>query len=255
MTWPKLPPYTIHDLDADLMAVGCALTRSQLFDRWIHAGLARRCVICRHVFWRAAGRTKYVVDGVGSPRTRSEALNCPPTDNRPLPADQKHCDRKGCRELTELQVRNMAASEPADLATTAIVVASSRALSSAVTPTLGWMSTVAEAAAAIGVEEKALFDLIERYAKGDLYGEIVSRLPASILSEFLGDRWRETALARLLRLGLVCRRLDARKSTHLDTCFHAGEGEPLTHWVVFVRSYEGKDANTGDTSFLVDQRS
>jgi len=246
--WPQLPQYTIPDGDADIATAGCSLTRSQLFDRWLYVNLARRCVVCRHVFWRSPGKSRCVIDGVGSRRTRIEALDFPP--EAPLPTNQNHCGRKGCREATERQTINMAE----EVATTAIVVAPSTALA-AVAPTLGWMSTIGEAAAAIGVEEKALVDLVERYAKGDLYGEIVSRLPASILSEFLGDRWREPALARVLRLGLVCRRLDARKNPHLDNCFHAGEDEPLTHWVVFVRSYEGKDASVGDTSFLVDQRS
>ena len=226
VSFPVLPAYTVAPEDADLMQAGCVLTRSRLHETWIHEGLARRCALCQRVFWRV-GRTKHV--DRGGPLTPAVG---PQTE---LAVNEKYCGLAVCRRAVARQSRNLAGIKRK--------------------PTLGWMSTVAEAAAAMEVRPEELLGLIERYAKPDLYGELVSRLPGSTLeTELLGERVNDPGIARLLRQGIVCRRLASWKKDNVPARFHGREGDLVTDWIVFVRSYEGKSAEEGDTAGMVWQQ-
>jgi hypothetical protein len=116
-------------------------------------------------------------------------------------------------------------------------------------PRLDWMCTVEQAAAAMGVGDVELRGLVERHARLDWGDEHVSRLSRRTLTEFLGARMADDAsLGVILGQGIVCRRLASWKKDNIPQCFHGPEGETLTDWVVFVRSYEDRPAEVGDTS-------
>jgi hypothetical protein len=224
--FPELPAYTVPAEDVDLMQAGCVLTRSRLHETWIYAGIARRCAVCQRVFWRVR-RTKHVDRGGRlTPRVGAETE---------LHVNEKYCGLASCRRAVARQSRNLAGVERK--------------------PTLRWMSTVAEAAAAMDVREEELLAFIERYAKPDLFGELVARLPgATVEAELLGERVNDPGLGRLLRQGIVCRRVAAWKKDNVPGRFHGRDGDLLTDWIVFVRSYEGKPAEDGDTGGLVWQQ-
>lgn len=220
--YPELPPYTIPQEDADLLGAGCVVTRTRLHETWMHAGLARRCAVCQRVFWRTL-RGKHVDRG-----GRLVPNFGPDIELRP---NERYCGLASCYRAASRQKRNMTGTKRK--------------------PVLGWMSTVSEAAAAMDVREEDLLGFIERHSKPDLYGEVVSRLSWFMLEdELFGGRVSEPepGLVRLLRLGIVCRRVASWKRDTVPSCFHGQDGSLLTAWIVFVRSYEGKPAEEGDTS-------
>lgn len=220
-----VPPYTVPAEDVDLLHAGCVLTRGRLYETWIYLGLARRCAICQRVFWRRGRRKLVDRGGRHVPSDGAETL---------LHPNEKYCGLASCRRAAARQSRNMAGI--------------------ARRPVLGWMSTVADAAGVMEVEEEQLRGLIERHARPDLYHEVVARLPAATLeAELLGERMADPGLGRLLRQGLVCRRLAAWKKDNLSSRFHGRSDDGLTDWIVFVRSYEGKPAEQGDTADLLNR--
>ena len=219
MTKVTVPAYTIPPGDEDLLQAGCVLTRLRLYEAWILADWARRCVLCQRVFWRSR-RGKHV--------DRGGRIVPEEVPEVPLRTNEKYCGTVACRRAAARQARNMAASKTR--------------------PTLGWMCTLADVAAATGFEREELRGIIERNAKPDLYGERVSRLPGWMLTEYLGARLGERpGLDRLLRQGIVARQLAPFKSEGLPPRFRGLVGG-LTDWVLFVRSYEGRPAEDGDTA-------
>jgi hypothetical protein len=216
----RLPAYEVPDPDADLWYVGAVLTREAIFERMIHANYARRCPICRRVFWLTRDGSRRVDDPASDLPAKSPA--------RPLPANLKYCGEHACSLKGARPGRRLRA--------------------------LGWRCTPAELATALGVAETDLRALIERYEKPDLFHERVSRLCREVLCVFVGPKRLENrTVARLLELGIVCRKLDAAKRDHLPDYLRSRDerAESLTDWVIFVRAYEGRAAEDGDTSDLV----